>query len=191
MERVLTSDERERAGRFILPRDRSRFIVARALLRHLLASYLETLPSALLAEGPVSLSADLDGTAAALNIRAAVRATRSEIVYDDWLKKNKDIPAELTIDLEKRAVFRDGDRLQLTPHEYSLLRLFAENAGKLLTHRLILREVWGPAYQTESNYLHVYVSQLRRKLEPDPARPRYLLTQPGVGYRLVDPTAVV
>ena len=63
------------------------------------------------------------------------------------------------------------------------------NEGKLLTHPAILREVWGPAYGEESNYLPVYVSHLRRKIEPDPTRPRYLLTEPGVGYRLVDPEA--
>ena len=68
-----------------------------------------------------------------------------------------------------------------------MLRLFAENEGKLLTHRMILREVWGPAYQTESHYLHVYVSHLRRKIEPEPTRPRYILTEPGAGYRFVDP----
>ena len=78
-----------------------------------------------------------------------------------------------------------GAPVALTPTEYELLRLLARNAGKLLTHPTILREIWGPAYSEESNYLHVYVSQLRRKLEPDPTRPRYLLTQPGVGYRLV------
>jgi two-component system KDP operon response regulator KdpE len=94
---------------------------------------------------------------------------------------------ELRVDLEKRAAFRDGQRLQLTPHEFALLRLLAENEGKLLTHRMILREVWGPAYQTESNYLHVYVSHLRRKIERDPTRPRYILTEPGAGYRFVAP----
>jgi two-component system KDP operon response regulator KdpE len=92
---------------------------------------------------------------------------------------------ELRIDLEKRAVFRDGDLLQLTPHEFALLRLFALNEGKLLTHQTILREVWGAAYQKESHYLHVYVSQLRRKIEPDPSRPSHLLTEPGAGYRFV------
>jgi two-component system KDP operon response regulator KdpE len=97
---------------------------------------------------------------------------------------------ELRIDLEKRAVYRNGELLQLTPHEFGLMRLFALNEGKLLTHRMILREVWGPAYQAESHYLHVYVSQLRRKIEPDPARPRYLLTEPGAGYRLVSPEPV-
>ena len=70
--------------------------------------------------------------------------------------------------------------------EFELLRLFAQHRGKLLTHKTILREVWGPAYDAESHYLHVYVSQLRRKLERDPTRPRYILTEPGAGYRLVD-----
>jgi two-component system, OmpR family, KDP operon response regulator KdpE len=95
----------------------------------------------------------------------------------------------LTLDLEKRALFVNGKRVALTPHEFELLRLLATNEGKLLTHRTILREVWGPAYGEESHYLHVYVSQLRRKIEPDPARPRYLLTEPGAGYRLVNPAA--
>jgi two-component system KDP operon response regulator KdpE len=92
----------------------------------------------------------------------------------------------IEIDLEKQAVSVDGRPVHLTPHEYRILRLLALNVGKLLTHRTILREVWGPAYGDESNYLHVYVSQLRRKLESDPARPRHLLTEPGAGYRLVD-----
>ena len=96
---------------------------------------------------------------------------------------------EIRVDLEKRAVTVAGRPVQLTPHEFDLLRLLAQNEGKLLTHRTILREVWGPAYQVESHYLHVYVSQLRRKLEPEPARPRYLLTEPGAGYRLVDPSS--
>jgi two-component system KDP operon response regulator KdpE len=92
---------------------------------------------------------------------------------------------DLRIELEKRAVYRNGEFVQLTPHEFGLLRLFALNDGKLQTHSAILREVWGPAYQTESHYLHVYVSQLRRKIEPDPPRPRHLLTEPGAGYRFV------
>ena len=96
---------------------------------------------------------------------------------------------ELSIDLEKRRVTMAGTEVALTPIEYDLLRLLAENEGKLMTHPAILREVWGPAYREESNYLHVYVSQLRRKIEPEPARPRYILNQAGVGYRLVDPTA--
>ena len=92
---------------------------------------------------------------------------------------------ELRIDLEKRAVTMAGRPVALTPIEYDLLRLLAQNEGKLMTHPAILRAVWGPAYREESNYLHVYVSHLRRKIEPDPARPRYILTEPGVGYRLV------
>ena len=94
---------------------------------------------------------------------------------------------ELTIDLDKRTVQRDGKAVSLTPHEFALLRYLAQNEGRLLTHRSILREVWGPSYQTESHYLHVYVSQLRRKIEPDPTRPQYLLTEAGAGYRLVAP----
>jgi len=94
---------------------------------------------------------------------------------------------ELTIDLEKRSVRLAGRPVSLTPTEFELLRVLAQNEGKLLTHPAILREVWGPAYGQESHYLHVYVSQLRRKIEPDPARPRYLLTEPGAGYRLVGP----
>ena len=94
---------------------------------------------------------------------------------------------ELVVDIEKRLVTVAGRRVQLTPNEFELLRVLAQNEGKLMTHPTILREVWGPAYQVESHYLHVYVSQLRQKLESDPARPRYLLTEPGAGYRLVDP----
>jgi two-component system KDP operon response regulator KdpE len=95
----------------------------------------------------------------------------------------------LTLDLEKRLFTVEGNQVAVTPNEYDLLRLFMRNEGKLLTHPAILRDVWGPAYRDESNYLHVYVSHLRRKIEPDPARPRYLLTEAGVGYRLVNPEA--
>jgi two-component system KDP operon response regulator KdpE len=94
---------------------------------------------------------------------------------------------ELRIDLEKRSVSMAGEPVQLTPHEYGMLALFARNVGKLLTHRTILREVWGPTYGEESHYLHVFVSQLRRKIEPDPTRPRYVITEPRAGYRLVEP----
>jgi two-component system KDP operon response regulator KdpE len=93
----------------------------------------------------------------------------------------------LRIDLEKRSVHVDGSAVQLTPHEFALLRALAREPGKLMTHRALLREVWGRAYGDESHYLHVYVSQLRRKLEHDPARPRYILTVPGAGYRLAAP----
>ena len=96
---------------------------------------------------------------------------------------------DLVVDLEKRAVTMAGEPVHLTPHEFELLRVLATNEGKLLTHRALLQEVWGPGYGNESNLLHVNVSQLRRKIEPDRARPRYLLTEPGAGYRLVSPTA--
>jgi two-component system, OmpR family, KDP operon response regulator KdpE len=93
----------------------------------------------------------------------------------------------LTVDLQKRAVTVDGAPVHLTPHQYELLRLLALNEGKLLTHRTLLQEVWGPGYDDAANLLHVTVSQVRRKIEPDRARPRYLLTEAGAGYRLVDP----
>ena len=97
---------------------------------------------------------------------------------------------ELRIDLEKQSV-TVGERLvRLTPHEFSLLSLLARNEGKLMTHKTILREVWGAAYQLESSYLHVYISQLRRKLEPDSAGPGYILTEPRAGYRLVAPASL-
>jgi two-component system, OmpR family, KDP operon response regulator KdpE len=94
---------------------------------------------------------------------------------------------ELVVDLEKRLVTVEGKEVNLTPHQFDILRVLARDQGKLVTHRALLREVWGPGYGTESNLLHVNVSQLRRKIEPDRARPRYLLTEPGAGYRLVSP----
>ncbi|HEV2592897.1 MAG TPA: response regulator [Gaiellaceae bacterium] len=95
---------------------------------------------------------------------------------------------ELVIDLQKRLVTKAGRQVHLTPHQFDLLRVFAVNEGKLLTHRLLLHEVWGPGYGSESNLLQVNVSQLRRKIEPDRAHPQYLLTEPGAGYRLVAPS---
>ena len=99
------------------------------------------------------------------------------------------VVGDLQIDLEKRAAILRGERLRLTPIEFRLLAYLARNEGRLLTHAAILRAVWGNAYQEESHYLHVYISQLRRKIEDDPARPQYVLTEPGAGYRLVDPSA--
>ncbi|GAA3290758.1 response regulator [Dactylosporangium vinaceum] len=88
-----------------------------------------------------------------------------------------------TVDLAGRRVERDGAPVRLTPTEWHLLEVLVRNAGKLVTHRQLLREVWGPQYETEVNYLRVYLAQLRGKLEVDPARPRHLLTEPGMGYR--------
>jgi two-component system KDP operon response regulator KdpE len=93
---------------------------------------------------------------------------------------------DLRIDVPERIVTVAGERVKLSPHEFDLLRVLAQNRGKLLTHHVLLREVWGPGYQQEAHYLHVYVSHLRRKIELDPSRPRYVLTEPGAGYRLVD-----
>ena len=93
----------------------------------------------------------------------------------------------LEVDLEKQELRVEGKPVHLSPLQFDLLRVLAQNAGKLLTHSMILRQVWGPGYGGESNLLHVHISQLRRRIEPDPARPRYLLTETGAGYRLVDP----
>jgi two-component system, OmpR family, KDP operon response regulator KdpE len=84
-------------------------------------------------------------------------------------------------------VLAGDEPVHLSRIEYNLLALLARNEGKLLTHRAILREVWGPSYQVESHYLHVYISRLRQKIEPDPQHPEYLITEPGAGYRLVRP----
>ncbi len=91
---------------------------------------------------------------------------------------------ELTVDLAHRLVTVAGQEVQLTPTEYDLLRLLAVDAGKVLTHHQLLRQVWGPGYDEELHMLRVNISNLRRKIERDPARPRYVVTEPGVGYRL-------
>jgi len=91
---------------------------------------------------------------------------------------------DLTVDLEARRVFMRGQEVRLTPIEYRLLTTFVQHAGKVLTHRFLLKEVWGPGHCEETHYLRVFTANLRRKLEADPARPRYLLTEQGVGYRL-------
>ena len=91
---------------------------------------------------------------------------------------------ELRVDLGARLVFRRGEEVRLTRTEYRLLAVLVQNAGRVLTHRQLLREVWGPGSSSETHYLRVYMAQLRHKLEDDPAQPRYLLTETGVGYRL-------
>jgi len=93
---------------------------------------------------------------------------------------------ELRIDLERREVAVAERTVHLTPKEYDVLLYLVKHAGKLITHRALLRAVWGPEYEDARPYLHVLVGQLRRKIEPDPANPRYVLTEPGVGYRLAD-----
>ena len=88
-----------------------------------------------------------------------------------------------SIDLSAKRVTNEEGEVRLTPTEWQLLELLVRNAGKLVSQRQILQTVWGPAYTTETNYLRVYLAQLRRKLEDDPSRPRYLITEPGMGYR--------
>ena len=92
--------------------------------------------------------------------------------------------ADLHVDLVKRQVTVAAHPVHLTPIQYRLLTTLIRHAGKVLTHRQLVVEVWGPPYAEQAHYLRVYIAQLRRKLEVDPARPRYLLTEPGVGYRL-------
>ncbi|MGE5239014.1 MAG: response regulator [Chloroflexota bacterium] len=90
----------------------------------------------------------------------------------------------LRVDLAKRQVYLNDEEVHLTPIEYNLLTFLIRHAGKVVTHRQILREVWGPPYVNQTQYLRVYMAQLRRKLEADPACPRFLMNEPGVGYRL-------
>ncbi len=91
---------------------------------------------------------------------------------------------DLVVDLDKRVVRAHGSEVHLTPHEYKLLSILMKNAGKVLTHRQLLEDVWGRSYSSQTHYLRVYMTRLRHKLERDPARPRYLVTEPGIGYRL-------
>jgi two-component system KDP operon response regulator KdpE len=93
----------------------------------------------------------------------------------------------LQVDLANREVSVDGEPVSLTPTEYDLLRNLIKHSGKVLTHRQLLRSVWGSAYEGETHMLQVNISNLRRKIEPDPTRPIYLITEPGVGYRLKIP----
>jgi two-component system KDP operon response regulator KdpE len=90
----------------------------------------------------------------------------------------------LVVDLAGRVVKRNGEIVKLTPTEYSLLALFVRNAGKVLTHRTILQQIWGPTFEGETQYSRVYVAQLRKKLEDDPAKPQLFQTESGIGYRL-------
>ena len=100
------------------------------------------------------------------------------------------VPAtDFVVDLGRKQVRNDAGDVRLTPTEWHVLEVLARHANKLVTQRQLLQEVWGPQYESETNYLRVYMAQLRRKLEPDPARPRSLLTEPGMGYRLISPSS--
>jgi two-component system KDP operon response regulator KdpE len=90
---------------------------------------------------------------------------------------------DFRVDLAAKQVVRDGREVRLTPTEWQLVELLVRNPGRLVSQRQLLQEVWGPKYRDETNYLRVFIAQIRRKLEPDPAHPRYFITEPGVGYR--------
>ena len=90
---------------------------------------------------------------------------------------------DLSVNFERRQVMVNGESVKLTPKEYDLLKYLIQHAGKVMTHRMLLSAVWGPAHEEEAQYLRVFVSQLRKKLKEDPARPQYIQTDPGVGYR--------
>jgi two-component system KDP operon response regulator KdpE len=91
---------------------------------------------------------------------------------------------KLKMDVSRRIVVVDENQISLTPTEYEILRILLQNAGKVLTHHQLLRQVWGTAYEADMHILRVNISNLRRKIEPDPSRPHYLVTEPGVGYRI-------
>ncbi|NYI03152.1 response regulator [Allostreptomyces psammosilenae] len=112
-------------------------------------------------------------------LRAAVR--RAEPQPPDGLPVVD--AGDFTVDLAARRVRRGGADVRLTPTEWHVVEVLVRNSGRLVTQQQLLREVWGPAYRTETHYLRVYLAQVRRKLEPDPSRPRHFLTEPGMGYR--------
>ena len=113
-------------------------------------------------------------------IRVALRhAARSGVASTEPII----VVGDIRLDLDKRSVHVAEAEIHLTPIEYKLLTYLMKNAGKVLTHRQLLKEVWGPSYATQTQYLRVYMTQLRHKLEHDAARPKYLATEPGVGYR--------
>lgn len=111
-------------------------------------------------------------------IRAALRRSLQQVPEPVYRIE------ELEVDLARRRVSAHGEELQLTPTEYELLKLLVTHAGKVLTHSQILKQIWGVAYMEQPHVLRVNISNLRRKIEKDPSRPRYILTEPGVGYRL-------
>ena len=117
-------------------------------------------------------------------VRSALRRA-DQVGHSRNLESAKVTIGDVEIDLSHRTVTRGGKEISLTRTEYELLRYLSSNIGKVLTHRELLHEVWGPEYGEETEYLRTFIKQLRRKLEPNPSRPVHLLTQPGLGYRLV------
>lgn len=115
-------------------------------------------------------------------VRAVLRRTQGEITPTASSSRQF---GELSIDLTARVVRLRDTEVRLSPTEFAVLKELVSNAGKVLTHRMLLQSVWGPEYGGEAEYLRVYINRLRQKLEADPANPRHLLTEPGVGYRFV------
>ncbi len=112
-------------------------------------------------------------------LRAALRRaapTEQERVIDT---------PDFSVDLGSKQIHHDGAEIHLTPTEWQIVEVLARNRGKLVTQQALLQQVWGPQYERETHYLRIYMSQIRRKLEPDPSRPRYFITEPGMGYRFV------
>ncbi|MEV0472080.1 winged helix-turn-helix domain-containing protein, partial [Streptomyces prunicolor] len=110
---------------------------------------------------------------------SSLRPYRAPLGEDDVLVETE----EFTVDLAAKKVQRDGRDVRLTPTEWHLLEVLVRNTGRLVSQKQLLQEVWGPSYGTETNYLRVYMAQLRRKLETDPAHPKHFITEPGMGYR--------
>lgn len=117
---------------------------------------------------------------------ARMRAVLRRTVGDEKLAPSVFTFDELRVDLVKRLVTKRGEQVKLTPTEYRLFEALVTNPGKLLTHRWLLERVWGPGYSEETQYLRVFVGQLRSKIENEPSDPRWILTEPGVGYRWAD-----
>src|SRR5512146_1422229 len=117
-------------------------------------------------------------------LMARIRVSLRHAVRQSGKQEPVFVLQNLRIDLAQRQVFIDEKEVHLTPIEYKLLTVLVRHAGKVITHNQLLKEVWGPAHVNEVQYLRVYMTQLRHKLEKDPARPRFLMNEPGVGYRL-------
>jgi two-component system KDP operon response regulator KdpE len=116
-------------------------------------------------------------------VKAVLRRTQSLVTPEDAIL---DVDDRLSIDFNRRQVIVEGERVELRPTEYRLLYHLVENAGWVVPHETLLSKVWGYEYREEIQYLRLYVTYLRKKIEPDPSNPRYILTERGVGYRFVD-----
>ena len=119
-------------------------------------------------------------------VLARVRVALRHMAHVEAGTQPRLIAGPLCVDVAGRQVSINGQEVKLTPTEYDLLKVLIQHKGKIMTRQMLLKEVWGTGYGAEAHYLHVYIGQLRRKIEPDPASPRLILTVPGVGYRFTD-----